>query len=234
MNELKRLAYLQAMGTDTYISLRQLPGAAPTRRLAIVRKLPPAATALEMGDGIAELDQLLQAPPARATAIRSADPELEPVRSPAAEVSLRFSLAAVSCGGWLWLEEIGRTPFSQQQLQLLQALTGALGFVAGQVAAGVAKPPELAQFNWPIHSNRQLDLGEEAARASAAGFIQRKLDTLDCHGLVLLGQSCASRVALDQLDCARLLRTVSTSAMLQDPLLKRQAWQDLRPFFQQA
>jgi hypothetical protein len=49
-----------------------------------------------------------------------------------------------------------------------------------------------------------------------------------------LGQGCEARVALEQLDCARLARTVSTAAMLADPLLKKQAWHDLRSHFERA
>ena len=40
MDELTRSRYLQALGTDTYISRGQLPGAAVTRRLAIVQQSP--------------------------------------------------------------------------------------------------------------------------------------------------------------------------------------------------
>ena len=36
MNELRRMAYLDALGVDSYVSRVQLPGAAATRRLAIV------------------------------------------------------------------------------------------------------------------------------------------------------------------------------------------------------
>jgi hypothetical protein len=36
MNELRRMAYLNALGVDCYVSRTQLPGAAVTRRLAIV------------------------------------------------------------------------------------------------------------------------------------------------------------------------------------------------------
>ena len=36
MHELSRLAYLDAMGIDHYLSRSQLPGAAPTQRLAVV------------------------------------------------------------------------------------------------------------------------------------------------------------------------------------------------------
>ena len=36
MHELRRMAYLDALGVDSYVSRAQLPGAAATRRLAIV------------------------------------------------------------------------------------------------------------------------------------------------------------------------------------------------------
>ena len=42
MNELNRMRYLQAMGIDAYVSRAQLPGAAPTRRLALVARQAPA------------------------------------------------------------------------------------------------------------------------------------------------------------------------------------------------
>jgi len=47
VNELRRMAYLEAMGIDGYISRTPLPGAAPTRRLAIVRSAAPAVQGSE-------------------------------------------------------------------------------------------------------------------------------------------------------------------------------------------
>ena len=61
-----------------------------------------------------------------------------------------------------------------------------------------AVEPEVAQFDWPIHTNQQLDLGEEAARASVAGFVDRRLGEHGCRGLVLLGQACVQRVPRQQ------------------------------------
>ena len=45
MNEIIRAQYLQAMGIDGYVSRQQLPGAALTRRLAIVRSAPEPVVA---------------------------------------------------------------------------------------------------------------------------------------------------------------------------------------------
>ncbi|MDH4042498.1 MAG: hypothetical protein OEV88_17765, partial [Gammaproteobacteria bacterium] len=71
------------------------------------------------------------------------------------------------------------------------------------------------------------DQGEDAARASLAAFIRRKLEQPGCNGLVLLGSRCEARVPLAQLDCARLARTAGTAEMLRNPLVKKQAWRDL-------
>ena len=45
MNELRRMAYLDALGIDSYVSRTQLPGAAVTRRLAIL--VTPAKAPVE-------------------------------------------------------------------------------------------------------------------------------------------------------------------------------------------
>jgi hypothetical protein len=100
----------------------------------------------------------------------------------------------------------------------------------GQVPARAA----VSQFDWPMHSNQQLDQGVQAARAGLAAFIQRKLELADCKGLVLLGRACEERVPLEQLACPRIARTASTADILRDPLLKRQVWRDLRSLFQSA
>ena len=90
-----------------------------------------------------------------------------------------FSLAAISCGGWLWLEELD-SPLSAEQLQLVQAMAEALDMIPGNHDPGsVDRIPARAaasHFDWPMHTNQQLDLGQEAARASVAAFIQRKLE----------------------------------------------------------
>ncbi|MBP6724516.1 MAG: hypothetical protein KA137_06735, partial [Halioglobus sp.] len=201
MNEIRRSVYLRAMGVDSYVSRRPLPGAAETRRLALLRAVPapeaPAAAAPPAAAGpmrrpaapveIPRLDIGKPAPAPAAAAVRPAPGEPAP----------RFSLAAIRCGGWLWLEELD-SPLSPQQSQLVQAMAEALGMVYGNDTSGpggrVPAVPEASQFDWPMHSNQQLDQGEEAARAGLAAFIQRKLELADCKGLVLLGRACEERV----------------------------------------
>ncbi len=236
---MRRSVYLQAMGVDSYVSRRQLPGAAATRRLTILRAAPspaaptaapPRVDAGSMGRPAApvEIPHLDGGKPAPAPAAAAARPA-------PGEPAPRFSLAAISCGGWLWLEELD-CPLSPQQSQLVQAMAEALGTVFGNDTSdpGGRGPTRAAasQFDWPMHSNRQLEQGEEAARAGLAAFIQRKLE--DCKGLVLLGRACEERVPLGQLACSRVARTASTADMLRNPLLKKQVWRDLRSLFPSA
>lgn len=233
MDELTRSRYLQALGTDSYISRGQLPGAAVTRRLAIVQPStrPLSQDVPVLAESVArapvvpvEMPRFAKDPavaaqeaaPSRSVEQRHNDPE--------------FSLVAIHCGGWLWLEEQGDAGLLSEQLMLVQSMAVALGMVKGDAD----KRASSARFDWPIHKNRQLDQGEDAARSSVAGFIQRKLEQLCCQGLVLLGTECEARLALDQLDCARLARTVSTADMLRNPLLKQQAWRDLQLIAQQT
>jgi len=241
VNEIRRSVYLRAMGVDSYVSRRQLPGAAETRRLAplcpVPAPQPPAAVAPLTDAGpmrrpaaavdIPRLDSGKPAPTSAVAATRPAPGEPAP----------RFSLAAISCGGWLWLEEL-YSPLSPQQSQLVQAMAEALVSVYGnhtaELGSRVPARATASQFDWPMHSNQQLDQGEQAARAGLAAFVQRKLELADCKGLVLLGRACEERVALGQLVCRRVARTASTADMLRDPLLKRQVWRDLRMLFQSA
>jgi len=226
MNDSRRLIYLQALGVDGYVSRRQLPGAAATRRLAVVRAAPAQPPQTQPPIEIPRIDVPVSTPaPALA-------PSNEAIGAGDPQQILRFSLAAVSCGGWLWLEELDGAAYDPLQLQLVRAMAEALLRLApeegSQDANSSQNQPVLTQFDWPMHSNRQLDLGRDAARVSAAAFIQRKLEQTGCAGLILLGKACEERVPLDQLNCGRLVRTVSTAEMLRTPLLKKQAWRDLK------
>ena len=130
------------------------------------------------------------------------------------------SIAAVIAGGWLWLEELPQVALAQEQVQLIGAMARALGLPQQQ--------PAVAQFDWPMHTNAQFDLGPEAARSGLLGFIQRQLTDFDISTVVFLGEGCQQRLP-EQLAVGQRIRTVSTRAMLGEPSLKRQAWQDLRP-----
>ena len=131
------------------------------------------------------------------------------------------------------MEELEAALLPEQGL-LVQAMAEALGVLARDTGAAGTERVASTQFDWPIHNNQQLDQGCEAARSSVTGFVLRKLEQLQCRGLVLLGAGCEARVALEQMESSRLVQTLGTAEMLRNPQLKRQAWRDLRPFFQRV
>lgn len=237
-SELRRLAALDAMGIQAYISREQLPGAAITRRLAIVRsapvpmaqpspRLPESSAAARQAPVTGDAPAITRLPkievPAPAPMSRRA------AKTAPSATPLRFSLAAVVAGGWLWLEEIDHAGMTPEQLQLVQGMVRALS-TAGSGTGGDGQPPlrEVEYFKWPLHENRQLDQGEEAARHGVAGFVQRRLELRQCSAMVLLGEACRSRVPLHLLDCPQVLVVPSTASMLANPLAKKQAWRELR------
>jgi hypothetical protein len=151
--------------------------------------------------------------------VSSSDTTPEPASSAATLAVPAFSLVAITAGGCLWVEELTNSGVSKNQVHLIRAIAKALALPDGEV--------DVSQFDWPIHNNSQLDLGAEAAGAALGGFVQRKLDR--CRGLVFLGSASQQRLEVVQLELGLCVRTISTLEMLQQPLLKKQAWQDLQP-----
>jgi hypothetical protein len=129
----------------------------------------------------------------------------------------------------LWLEELGEIPLTTEQVQLIQAMAHALKrCLGGATEVPAAARPDILRFDWPMHNNRQLDSGDDAARAGIAAFVNRRLEQFGSRGLVLLGQSGANRVIPNALDIVTVC-TASSADILQTPSLKRQVWQELLP-----
>ncbi len=235
-SELRRLAALDAMGIQSYVSREQLPGAALTRRLAIVRRAPAGEPLPRVPVTPAGAPQTPNTGgvPTITRLPRIGAPAPEPVRPHASATAqsaapLRFSLAAVVAGGLLWLEEVDHPGMASEQLQLVQGMVRALA-TAGNGTNRVGQSPlqEVEYFRWPLHQNRQLDQGAEAARHGVAGFVQRRLELRQCSAMVLMGEACRSRVPRDLVNCPRVLIVPSTASMLASPLAKKQAWRELR------
>ena len=239
MHELTRLAYLEAMGVDNYVSRRALRGAAPTRRLAVSRDRVLSAAGGSQMEGVPP-----QAPPDAsqsplprdildsnsAPASTRATPVATRGRAPAPE---RFSLAAVVAGGLLWLEDLAGMPLSKEQVWLMGAMAQAVGISAArrrgnETGALRTDKPDVAQFDWPIHTNDQFDLGADAARASVAGFVSPAPGPIPVSWPVLLGEACEHRVQVQE-PGVTVVRTLSTAHMLAEPASKARVWRDLAP-----
>ena len=217
--ELRRQAYLQALGMDQYVSRRPLPGASPTRRWCI-NASPRPVSAPDEPARHEQAASTVAGPPTIEITRRPpavAKPPESPRQAGAVE---RFRVAAVQAGGWLWLEDLGDMPLAQEQLQLVVAMATAM--------TGSAVKPVVAQFDWPMHNNQQLDLGPDAAMTSLGSFIERQLADSNSTGVVLLGAAAGRRLP-SRLSCPHRLEIPGTREMLENPRLKRQAWACLMP-----
>ncbi|MBT4518677.1 MAG: hypothetical protein HOC23_01625 [Halieaceae bacterium] len=234
MHELRRRACLNDLGIASYVSRSQLPGAAITRRLALVTRTQEqsvdfafperSASALQQSGILSE--NTLSGAGAPAEGVEPG-PGVDQGKASQQAVQIQpFSIGAILAGGWLWLEELVSPPLSQSQVRLVQAMALALGW--GREAA------ESGQFDWPIHTNAQLDLGEDAVRASLGAFIGRRLERGQCKGIVLLGDDCVARLNPAQFHGVPCVTTVGTAQMLEDSRLKSRAWRDLLPYAQRA
>jgi len=218
--EIQRSAYLQAMGVAQYVSRSNLPGAALSQRFARIpqeKPMPAQTTA-----GVTAIVESAQPTPRARTPARptQADAASQPTLGVAIET---FNVSAVQAGGWLWLEDLGDMPIANEQVQLVVAMATAL----------VGKPVQhaVAQFGWPMHQNQQLDQGREAAAMSLGSFVERQLSDGQCSGIVLLGQSIATRLP-ETLACSTRVSLPGTRDMLENPLQKRIAWSALQPHAQ--
>ena len=226
MNEIQRLAYLEAMDIPSFVSRRDLPGAAPSRRFALVRK--PAAVSTPTTP--APLEEAR--PPAPDLGLPElaggrpsvAAPEVrpEPVPSRAAVDTPVFTVAVCEAGGWLWIDEIpaGRDP-GDAYVQLIGAICQALGLPADGL--------NLQYFNYPVAAGAALAGGMDEARQALFGFLSGRIGRLQPTRVVLLGDMEQAWFDAECLGNVAQTRTVSAWGMLRDPSLKAQAWRDLKP-----
>lgn len=236
---INRALYLAAMGVDSYVSRYPLPGAAPTRRLAIrSQSVSPAAAVQAPKTATLSTAPAASAPPRRekpplsarelpedsAPVAATASGEMGVAGTVPAETAQDvpiFSLAASFVGGWYWLDEIGAgRSLAPDYARLLQAICHALGL---SVDAPVAE-----QFNWPIGGAGQLDQGAAAATAALAGFIQGRLERFSPDRVILMGDFTGSGLEASTIPLAVSRISVSAWRMLRQPELKRQAWRELK------
>ena len=218
--ELRRLRYLAALGVTPLVSRAPLPGAAPSRKLALRERGPSQGAPQVPPKAPAPGDTAPQPP----RVLRDAARPAPGARGETAGArATRFRLAVIVCARRLWLEELGDQALATEQLQLVVAIARALEHGAGEAAE-----PAVTQFDWPLHGNRQLDRGADEAAAALSSFLERRLREQACVELMCLGQAAAARVA--PLALSRPVRRLpATRALLSAPLRKRELWRELRP-----
>ncbi len=223
MNELRRLAYLQALGIDSLVSRRDLPGALPSQRVGI-KRIETAPTAAPANAPM-QLVESLRDSSKTAEAVAPV-PATEPVRSAvSADPGPVFSVLSTRAGGWLWIDEVPRgRQHDRSYGMLLNAVCQAFGMPTDDI--------HVERFDWPIADTRQLGNSQQAARDGFTGFLRGRLERAPVSGIVLLGVSDASWFDRDALSTTCITSTVSAWQMLRQPQLKRQAWIELRESLQ--
>jgi hypothetical protein len=132
------------------------------------------------------------------------------------------------------VEVLAGIPLAREQVQLVQAMASALQRRAGgSTVVEPAARADIAQFDWPMHNNQQLDLGRAAASAALASFLGRRLEQGGL-GLVLMGKSAAERIPLQALACPQVALRHSSADLLANPELKKEVWSDLKAFLERA
>lgn len=224
----QQLAYLEALGITQYVSRADLPGAAPSRRVPVLRPRraePPPHSRQATDVPVPAPQQPGDLPPRdwlepqAQSHSKASEPSPSGDGSPASVPVERFSLAAVVAGPYLWLEEIPEGVIGREQVALMRAMARALG--------AAQHKPTVAQFDWPLHNNRQLDQGEAAARAALGSFVLRQMEQHRCEAVILLGETCRQRLG-ELPGGPAVVATESTARMLADPSGKRGVWRDLQ------
>lgn len=255
MNELRRLAYLRAMGIDCYVRLSRAvlaevdeadnssvnselePGQLAGRSalsVLVPNVARPAASALEaMGVSVAPV-----APTQADTDPRSKSPiptrpptPLDPATDNEPQ-QLRFSLQFYPATEKLAL--ISEIPFMGNEriangtARLLLAILHALDVETEQA-------PKPDRFNWPLglEDDAAVSRSPEAFQA-LQGFLRKRLESAAFSVIVVFGNQSKALFAQAEADTllaagdTRVIYTHSLGAMLQVPALKRTVWEDIR------
>lgn len=225
--ELNKLAYFDGLGLQLLVAKYPLPGAAPSAPGLAWPPRKRAPTAVPRSQAQASPEPAA-APTAPAGMPRLETASTSPTAAPSPAASARpagaqlvpeFHMAAMMAGDCLWLESVTAQGPAAEQVQLIQAMAFAL--------SGRQESARLTRFDWPLHQNRQLDLGEAAAATALTSFVLRQLQEKRCRALVLLGPSSGERLLSSELETVVTVSLPATAEMLAQPLRKREAWEAL-------
>lgn len=249
MNELRRQAYLEAMGIESYVPRAVLPGALPSSLCELpsiteqqvaaettgLQGAEPSIVSQTFARGHAAAVQALFEDTDSPQVVNKAGSNMAELNKlkPAAPAIPRFSLSTVVTSNILLLDDglaghINPKEYQQLLQNILYAVVGHQALI------------KLETFNWPMTRNSQHDQSEEAARQALHSLIAKRTAQMDADSYVLvMGDNAgyylsseevlAGQITTIKALASPILRTVSAVAMLDNPLLKRRAWIDLQP-----
>ena len=219
--EMARRQALEAMGIDVYVSRYDMPGAAPAVRQRLVQADAAEVVSSDIPARAAMASTASTAPAPRAEWSTNTEPTPTPSQSSGASPAkstetVTFSMLLASAGPFLWVEQLADGLLRQDQLALINAMARAL-------SADVSVRQQ--QFDWPMRGNAALSGDAESAKQALQGLIQRMAREVDAKRVVVMG---ACPFLPDRIAQSAVV-IPATMAMLQNPALKREAWQALKP-----
>ena len=219
--EMARRQALEAMGIDVYVSRYDMPGAAPAVRQRLVQKEPAEVTTSDSPARAAIANAASTSPATRVSSVTTAKRTSTPLHSsgvsPAkSSEAVTFSMLLASAGPFLWVEQLADGLLRQDQLALINAMARAL---SDDVSV------RQQQFDWPMRGNTALSGDAESAKQALQGLIQRMAREVNAKRVVVMG---ACPFLPDRIAQSAVV-IPATMAMLQNPVLKREAWQALKP-----
>jgi hypothetical protein len=219
--EMARRQALEAMGIAVYVSRYDMPGAAPAVRQRLVQiEAAEVATADSPARAAvvntANSTPVPQASSATNTELTSTPSQSRGVSQTKSAETVKFSMLLASAGPFLWVEQLADGLLRQDQLALINAMARAL---SSQVSV------RQQQFDWPMRGNAALSGDAESATQALQGLIQRMAREVDAKRVVVMG---ACPFLPDRIAQSAVV-IPATIAMLQNPALKREAWQALKP-----
>lgn len=237
--EIRRLAYLHAMGVDSYFPRIALAGAPPS----MLCEQPPAPepiaespararetvpdSAPQTGGSPKSLRDLL--PPVAAAARPAAGKRTHSAPAAADVDSVRFTLRFFQLPGSTLLVDASPEAAPEARLQRLAGnLLLAISRLDGGAGTGSSDSAAMQQhvFRWPMVGNAQVARSEQAAQEAVTAAVQGNCERHGFTRVLLMGE-LALRYASAPLDGVRLLPCESLAYYLATPAAKAQLWRDL-------
>ena len=227
--EQARRRLLSLLDVEPLVSRYDPPGAAPAMRS--LAPIAPAETISEQNNSRAvrptthQTTSITAAPSLTNTVASTKSATTQQanhneVATPYAEVqAVQFSLLMVSAGNWLWVESLPDRLLRQAQVGLVKAMAAAI--------SGAEHPANYRQFDWPMSDNLHLARDLETGRESVAGLLMRMQREVKAKGVILMGDAVSEFCPIPQGLAQHAIP--STLTMIENPLLKIDAWKTLQP-----
>lgn len=230
MDEYRRLAYLEAMGVDSYFPIFRLPGAKPSERCALPAVAEEVAgraadTVVDVATDSAPAEPQKRTAPnlgglleseGRSASKPAPTPEPEP-----AEEAPRFALRLIHTDcGFLLVDSLSETV---SEKRLLRFVSNLLLAVTRQQDIRLST----AVFRWPMAENPLLDNGEAAAREALHAGITANIERHSVRWLILMGEPAAAYLDVDELAVAAVTLPAPVE-VFRDPQRKRDIWEKLK------